>query len=152
MALQLSWHFFIYWWSSPLQGSHCHPHGGRPVQQNDTLHPPFSTFHPPKKQPKLSYNMCSYSMVCPPTYCLIGTPVHIPILERVDCSLLGVSVSLSPGCHPQFKGKMERKNQDLETTPHCLTVHNTTSRCEQIVWAEYAHNTFTSSSTGISPF
>ena len=43
-------------------------------------------------------------------------------------------------------------NQDLETTLHCLVNHNPASWSDQLVWVEFAHNTLTCSSTGLSPF
>ena len=79
-------------------------------------------------------------------------PQFTSIYWKEFCGLLGTSVSLSSGFHPQSEGQIERKNQDNETTPCCLTFHNPASWSEQILWAENVHNTLSSSSTGLSPF
>ena len=71
---------------------------------------------------------------------------------REFCSLVGANVSLSSGFHPQSNGQTERVNQDLETTLRCLVNRNPASWSDQLVWVEYAHNTLTCSSTGLSPF
>uniref|UniRef100_A0A8C5BNC0 Gypsy retrotransposon integrase-like protein 1 n=1 Tax=Gadus morhua TaxID=8049 RepID=A0A8C5BNC0_GADMO len=71
---------------------------------------------------------------------------------REFCSLVGATVSLSSGFHPQSNGQTERVNQDLETTLRCLVNRNPASWSDQLVWVEYAHNTLTCSSTGLSPF
>lgn len=68
------------------------------------------------------------------------------------CKLVGASVSLSSGFHPESNGQTERVNQDLETTLRCMVANNPTSWSTFIVWAEYAHNTLRSSATGLSPF
>lgn len=68
------------------------------------------------------------------------------------CRLLGTTVSLSSGFHPESNGQTERLNQDLETTLRCMTANNPTSWASFVFWAEYAHNTLRSSATGMSPF
>ena len=74
------------------------------------------------------------------------------VFWREFCSLLGATVSLSSGYHPQSNGQTERKNQEMETALRCMTSQNPTSWSEQLLWVEYAHNTLTSSATGLSPF
>ncbi|XDV23164.1 hypothetical protein PO909_027864 [Leuciscus waleckii] len=68
------------------------------------------------------------------------------------CKLLGATVSLSSGFHPQSNGQTERANQDLERMLRCLVSKNPTSWCQQLSMVEYAHNTLPVSSTGLSPF
>ncbi len=68
------------------------------------------------------------------------------------CRLLGATVSLSSGFHPQSNGQTERANQDLERTLRCLVSKNPTSWSQQLSMVEYAHNTLPVSSTGLSPF
>lgn len=68
------------------------------------------------------------------------------------CQLLGATVSLSSGFHPESNGQMERLNQDLETTLWCLAASNPSYWSPFIMWAEYAHNTLRSLATGLSPF
>ena len=67
------------------------------------------------------------------------------------CSLLGATVSLSSGFHPQSNGQAERMNQEMETVC-ALASHNPSSWSKQLLWIEYAHNTLPSSATGLSPF
>lgn len=57
---------------------------------------------------------------------------------REFCSLLGASVSLSSGFHPQSNGQSERKNQDMETSHRCLASPNPSSWSQHLVWVEYA--------------
>lgn len=68
------------------------------------------------------------------------------------CQLLGATVSLSSGFHPQSNGQTERMNQEMETALRCITSQNPSSWSKQLLWVEYAHNTLPSSATGLSPF
>lgn len=68
------------------------------------------------------------------------------------CRTLGATVSLSSGFHPQTKGQTERANQDLESALRCVAATNPTSWSSHLTWVEYAHNSLTSSATGMSPF
>ncbi|KAL3980939.1 ETS domain-containing transcription factor ERF [Sarotherodon galilaeus] len=68
------------------------------------------------------------------------------------CNALGAQVSLSSGFHPQTNGQTERANQELEAALRCLASTNQTTWSEQLPWIEYAHNSLTSSATGVSPF
>jgi hypothetical protein len=70
---------------------------------------------------------------------------------KAFCQLMGASASLSSGYHPESNGQTERMNQELETTLRCMTRNNPSTWSSFIVWAEYAHNTLRSSSTGMSP-
>lgn len=71
---------------------------------------------------------------------------------KAFCKLLGASVCLSSGFHPQSNGQTERANQQLETVLRCVASQNPTSWSQQLPWAEYAINSHISSSTGRSPF
>ncbi len=71
---------------------------------------------------------------------------------REFCKLLGATVSLSSGFHPQSNGQTERANQDLERTLRCLVSKNPSSWSQQLSMVEYAHNSLPVSSTGLSPF
>lgn len=68
------------------------------------------------------------------------------------CRLLGATVSLSSGFHPQSNGQAERMNQEMETSLRCISSRNPRSWSQQLLWVEYAHNTLPSSATGLSPF
>ncbi|KAI7809155.1 hypothetical protein IRJ41_000814, partial [Triplophysa rosa] len=66
--------------------------------------------------------------------------------------LIGSSVSLSSGFHPQSNGQTERVNQDIEKTLRCLVSNNQTTWTPRLMWAEFAHNTLYHSSLHMSPF
>ena len=68
------------------------------------------------------------------------------------CRGIGATVSLSSGYHPQTNGQAERANQSLETMLRCVTARQPTSWSRFLPWVEYAHNSLTSSATGMSPF
>ncbi len=68
------------------------------------------------------------------------------------CQSLGTKASLSSAFHPESNGQTERINQDLESTLRCMVGSNPSSWSSYLIWAEYAHNTLRSSSTGRSPF
>lgn len=67
------------------------------------------------------------------------------------CKLLGASVNLSSGFHPETHGQKERTNQSLENMLRCLATDNPTSWSCFLPWAEYAHNSWRNASTGLSP-
>ena len=79
-------------------------------------------------------------------------PQFISQFWKAFCSLLGATVSLSSGYHPQSNGQSERLNQELETGLRCLVSQNPASWSKHLMWVEYAHNTLPSSATGLSPF
>lgn len=68
------------------------------------------------------------------------------------CTILGASVSLTSGYHPQSNGQTERMNQELETCLRCLVSQNPAAWSEHLTWVEYAHNSLPTSATGLSPF
>ncbi len=43
-------------------------------------------------------------------------------------------------------------NQEMETALRCLVSRNPSTWSQQLLWVEYAHNSLTSSATGLSPF
>lgn len=71
---------------------------------------------------------------------------------REFCRQIGASPSLSSGFHPQTNGQAERTNQILGRMLRSLTASSPASWCDQLSWAEYAHNSLPSSATGFSPF
>uniref|UniRef100_A0A8C9ZTG8 Gypsy retrotransposon integrase-like protein 1 n=1 Tax=Sander lucioperca TaxID=283035 RepID=A0A8C9ZTG8_SANLU len=79
-------------------------------------------------------------------------PQFISRFWRAFCNLLGATVSLSSGYHPQSNGQSERLNQELEVGLRCLSSRNPASWSKQLIWVEYSHNTLPCSSTGLSPF
>lgn len=79
-------------------------------------------------------------------------PQFVAQFWRAFCQLMGATVSLTSGYHPQTNGQSERLNQDLETGLRCLASQNPASWSRYVLWVEYAHNTLPSASTGMSPF
>jgi hypothetical protein len=79
-------------------------------------------------------------------------PQFVSKFWREFCKLLGATVSLSSGFHPQSNGQTERANQDLERVLRCLVSKNPSSWSQQLSMVEYAHNTLPVSATGLSPF
>lgn len=65
---------------------------------------------------------------------------------------VGAKPCLSSGYHPQSNRQTEHLDQELEATLHCVTSHNPSTWASCLPWVEYAHNTLTSSATGLSPF
>ncbi|KAF7640703.1 hypothetical protein LDENG_00021870, partial [Lucifuga dentata] len=74
------------------------------------------------------------------------------VFWREFCTLVGATVSLTSGFHPQSNGPTERMNQEMETALRCVASRDLSSWSLQLLWVEYAHNTLPSSATGLSPF
>uniref|UniRef100_A0A4W6CYI1 Integrase catalytic domain-containing protein n=1 Tax=Lates calcarifer TaxID=8187 RepID=A0A4W6CYI1_LATCA len=79
-------------------------------------------------------------------------PQFISQVWRAFCSAFGTTASLSSGFHPQTNGQAERTNQDLETALRCVCARRQFSWSTDLPWVEYAHNSLTSSASGLSPF
>jgi len=79
-------------------------------------------------------------------------PQFISRFWREFCNLIGASVSLSSGYHPESNGQTERLNQELETGLRCLISQNPSSWSRHLTWVEYAHNTLPTAPTGLTPF
>uniref|UniRef100_A0A673AXB6 Integrase catalytic domain-containing protein n=1 Tax=Sphaeramia orbicularis TaxID=375764 RepID=A0A673AXB6_9TELE len=79
-------------------------------------------------------------------------PQFVARFWRAFCSLIGASVSLSSGYHPQSNGQTERLNQVLEAGLRVLASQNPASWSRQLIWVEYAHNSLPCASSGLSPF
>ncbi|KAI3375256.1 hypothetical protein L3Q82_021763 [Scortum barcoo] len=63
--------------------------------------------------------------------------------------LLGATVSLSSGYHPESNGQTDR---ELETCLRCLVAQNQTTWSDHLMWIEYAHNALPTAASGLSPF
>uniref|UniRef100_A0A673CBI9 Gypsy retrotransposon integrase-like protein 1 n=1 Tax=Sphaeramia orbicularis TaxID=375764 RepID=A0A673CBI9_9TELE len=79
-------------------------------------------------------------------------PQFIASFWKAFCSLVGASVSLSSGFHPQSNGQTERLNQVLEVGLRVLASQNPASWSRHLLWVEFAHNSLPSASSGLSPF
>ncbi len=75
-------------------------------------------------------------------------PQFVSKFWREFCHLLGATLSLSSGFHPQSNGQTERANQDLERMLRCLDSQNPSSWSQQLSWVEHAHNSLPVSATG----
>ncbi|KAK3513363.1 hypothetical protein QTP70_012342 [Hemibagrus guttatus] len=68
------------------------------------------------------------------------------------CAQLGIGVSLSSGYHPQSNGQAERLNQEIGRFLRSYCNREQQHWSEFLPWAEYAQNSLTHSSTGLTPF
>lgn len=84
-----------------------------------------------------------------PTLSPTGGPQFTSRVWKEFCSTLGAQVSLSSGFHPQTNGQTEHTNQELEMALGCVASTNQTTWSEQLPWIEYAHNSLTSTATGL---
>ncbi len=79
-------------------------------------------------------------------------PQFISRVWKAFFSLLGVTVSLSSGYHPQSNGQTERKIQDVGRFLRTFCHGRQNSWNQFLGWAEYAQNSLRQSSTGFTPF
>jgi hypothetical protein len=66
--------------------------------------------------------------------------------------LLGVSISLSSGFHPESNGQVERDNQDVGRFLRSYCQDRPGECAAFVPWAEMAQNSLHHSSTNLSPF
>uniref|UniRef100_A0A3B5PPD9 Integrase catalytic domain-containing protein n=1 Tax=Xiphophorus maculatus TaxID=8083 RepID=A0A3B5PPD9_XIPMA len=78
-------------------------------------------------------------------------PQFVSRFWKEFCGLLGISVSLSSGFHPQTDRQTERINQEVETKLCMLCEHDPSFWSQNLPWVEYALNSLPSSFTGLSP-
>ncbi len=79
-------------------------------------------------------------------------PQFISHVWKAFFRLMGVTVSLSSGYHPQTNGQTERKIQELGRylRSYCHDDQHSWSRF--LPWAEYAQNSLCQDTTGLTPF
>ncbi|KAL0163603.1 hypothetical protein M9458_039356, partial [Cirrhinus mrigala] len=66
--------------------------------------------------------------------------------------LLGISVNLTSGYHPQTNGQTERKIQELGRYLRAYCQDDQHSWSRFLLWAEYAQNSLRQDTTGLTPF
>ncbi len=71
---------------------------------------------------------------------------------RAFCKQLDINVSLTSGYHPQANGQVERMNQELGRYLRSYCSREQQRWSDFLPWAEYAQNSLTHSSTGLTPF
>ncbi|KAK3556303.1 hypothetical protein QTP70_007034 [Hemibagrus guttatus] len=71
---------------------------------------------------------------------------------RALCARLDIGVSLSSSHHPQSNGQAERLNQEIGRFLRSYCSREQHRWSEFLPWAEYAQNSLTHSSTGLTPF
>ncbi len=79
-------------------------------------------------------------------------PQFISRVWKNFLKLLGVTVSLSSGYHPQTNGQTERKIQEIGCFLRTFCHGHQHSWNHFIGWAEYAQNSLRQQSTGLTPF
>ncbi|KAK3568454.1 hypothetical protein QTP86_007303 [Hemibagrus guttatus] len=68
------------------------------------------------------------------------------------CDWLEIAISLSSSHHPQSNGQAERLNQEIGRFLRSYCSREQQRWSEFLLWAEYARNSLTHSSTGLMPF
>ncbi|KAI2645540.1 Transposon Tf2-9 polyprotein [Labeo rohita] len=71
---------------------------------------------------------------------------------RAFFRLLGVTVSLSSGYHPQTNGQTERKIQEVGRFLRTFCHGHQSTWNQYLGWAEYAQNSLRQATTGLTPF
>ncbi len=71
---------------------------------------------------------------------------------RAFCKHLDINVSLTSGYHPESNGQVERLNQEIGRYLRSYCSREQDKWSEFLPWAEYAQNSLTHSSTGLTPF
>ncbi|KAL0165965.1 hypothetical protein M9458_037809, partial [Cirrhinus mrigala] len=79
-------------------------------------------------------------------------PQFISRVWKSFFKLLGVTVSLSSGYHPQTNGQTERKIQEVGRFLRTFCHGHQNSWNQFLGWAEYAQNSLRQPSTGLTPF
>ena len=79
-------------------------------------------------------------------------PQFVSKFWKEFCRLIGATVTLTSGYHPEANGQTERLNQQLENGLRCVVHQNPSTWSKHLVWVEYAHNSLPTSATGLSPF
>ncbi|KAL0154660.1 hypothetical protein M9458_048923, partial [Cirrhinus mrigala] len=111
--------------------------------------------------PKLPSALEAAELLCNQVFRFYGLPEDIVSdrgpqftsrLWSAFFKLLNVNVSLTSGYHPQSNGQTERLNQEVIRflRSYCYSHQSDWSR--YLMWAEYAQNSLTKPSTGMTPF
>ncbi|KAL0161491.1 hypothetical protein M9458_045216, partial [Cirrhinus mrigala] len=79
-------------------------------------------------------------------------PQFISRVWRAFFRLLGLTISLSSGYHPQTNGQMERKIQEVGWFLRTFCYGHQNSWNQFLFWAEYAPNSLRQPTTGLTPF
>ncbi|KAI2645796.1 Transposon Tf2-8 polyprotein [Labeo rohita] len=79
-------------------------------------------------------------------------PQFISHVWKAFFKLLGVSVNLSSGYHPQTNGQTEKKIQELGRYLRAYCHEDQHSWSRFLPWAEYAQNPLRQDTTGLTPF
>ncbi|KAL0179864.1 hypothetical protein M9458_025306 [Cirrhinus mrigala] len=80
-----------------------------------------------------------------------GLPEDI-VIWKAFCKQLDINVSLTSGYHPQSNGQVERLNQEIRRYLRSYCSREQHRWSEFLPWAEYAQNSLTHSSKGLTLF
>lgn len=75
-------------------------------------------------------------------------PQFISRFWKEFCTLLGITVSLSSGFHPQTDGQSERANREVETKFNLLCEGDPNKWAANLSWVEHTINTLPSAASG----
>ncbi len=79
-------------------------------------------------------------------------PQFISRVWKAFFSLLGVTISLTSGYHPQANGQTERKVQEINRFLRTFCQNHQDTWNQFLAWAEYAQNSLHQTTTGLTPF
>ncbi|KAI2645676.1 Transposon Tf2-6 polyprotein [Labeo rohita] len=111
--------------------------------------------------PKLPSALEAAELLCNQVFRFYGLPEDIVSdrgpqftsrLWSAFFKLLSVNVSLTSGYHPQSNGQTERLNQEIIRFLRSYCYSNQSDWSRYLMWAEYAQNSLTKPSTGMTPF
>ncbi|KAI2657525.1 Transposon Tf2-8 polyprotein [Labeo rohita] len=139
------------WSHLGVRWTHLHLSRRRPVLQDVQTHPvEWSTTA--MEAAEHLFNQVFRQFGIPEEIVSDRGPQFISHVWKAFFKLLGVSVNLSSGYHPQTNGQTERKIQELGRYLRAYCQEDQHSWSRFLPWAEYAQNSLRQDSTGLTPF
>ncbi len=149
LAIQYSWlHLHSFLWKTKTEITLKLIHGN--LRSGSTHHlSPYSAHISSACQIN---SLCYHLPPCPTQSLLQELNRFISRVWKAFFSLLGVTVSLTSGYHPQSNGQTERKIQEIGRFLRTFCHGHQNSWNQFLGWAEYAQNSLHQISTGLTPF